>query len=1125
MFGYNTKRKLQRKTVISPYKRLSDGFSGSPIEQLISALAFLEIDEQEFRRIHTPGLKKERLLYKFLKKEFELAKQHADHQLQQELLDKSAKLAEQAYQIILESSLTTDHTSEYNAASVGLSELDIRKLYKTEIKAEIEAALSQSIYAIGNKDEGSEPGFKALEIKDIFLSLYNDYPDQQKRLEFLASQNVDIKNLHHFFAEKLPKYLVKLTYDEITQDGKIKPPLESLKQTQAVQNAYKKNETLGNIYTLVYQYAKTGSSADKNVEAVLEVLANDLARIYGMVVQKQVIYPSLYKNEFLQLMLKANWVDGASTLQPLAGGEKNDNYRVKPVIIQKNKIQYLSDNSIEHLAEYLPLFALIADRDAIGSLGQNKLCVDNTMVGIDFGHAFQKWILDSLTTDFQINDAEFKNYSVFYDYPRSDDIRGLIRIARLNGDKIDESILRSYGDEFYDEIQQIVPLADEQIYDDYIKKFTEFAKEFSESTEAHKNNKKCIEYIIAAVTKQKATLIKARKNILEKFSHYLKVEKNAVDLVANMEKLLAGRENTSLRSSNETVLLNHLRITHKNILKWDINVDADGKHTLAASFSSSSAAAKANTILEDWLQNNKSPKFKLKNNIIEFSFEKHELDSVYELFNENEIKLLYHANDYKLYQHYLNEEKFTKTLATLDEYGIIADLKATSETSYKLVIRKCTDKPVDTRFFALLQETLKITENDGELSITFDADELNSIHDDLNYVPKKFQAEIRQELEVQKQLDKIHKIQTIWQNEFKSTSDFFSLERDAAQHCFILNINKNTSQHLFFQQLKEQLESIERTDKNSEYYIVTDDQLSTLYDVLIKAHEIYKNVCAEQEQEKLRIMEEAKRQKEKEEAEELQQELTNIINQEMTDLALKKQQKRERDTKIEMDNQLNRFAIIQSEILSDKDKLLSKLTLGRNDQSSTFIFTIASDHDEPIFNAQITEKLATFEKNTNGSYLIPDKDLHILNSILCNYYERYDLNRAATLAHIQKNCELLIETISSLNKDLIRTPSSTLAFLKYPYNFYINMAPTAVQMKQVFATFLDSADMLTLENINKLQPLLLNRKKHITNLNKASYETEKNLLDKALGAITFLNEFSPEISSSVMQTRNKIAPK
>lgn len=715
-----------------------------------AALDYLELEENSFNRIHTKELKLETLQYRLGRKEFDIL---ANRSLDDPLIQRKLILATLAWQTLIQSSLITQHRSDYSPFSQGLHKLRTRTVY-TSTTDDVNDAMSRSVMNDGAINSGVEPKFRAILIKDPILHLMKEYPDATARWQFIAKYNGDIKRIAALFKEHLPTYVLKLTYPVLDRNNNVIPSAADLERSNTMQNLRQKLPVGFTVVLKTYQILKTRHIDDVNVEAVLEVLANDVARTFGMTVQSQELYPAQFQNAVSQLLLLGRWLTGSSTLggdsgAALTGGVAGDGCLAKPVLLPHQDIHHVSDASIAHLGEHLPLLLVQGDRDAIGSQGQNKLRVGNTLVGIDFGKAYQQSIVEQVTSQFQIgNEAirkEFKNYSIFDDTTRSEKMRGVIRLARLKGEVIAPAILASYGDDFKEQIYDLVPNADVSVFDDYLQYFTEIKQEFQGQDKLSKSNLVFCDKIIAAVTQARMRAIEARDQMIDKFRHYLQLPAQAVNLLENMERVMAGNTGTTLRSPDRHVLLQHLKQINPPVTHWNISIDK-ACYVCEASFKDAATAESAHRKLLAW--NTLQSKGKsalgttLSGNKLTVTFAQNKLAEISACFEEELIKKHQHPVDYQLQLNYQQEASLQALLSQLGRFNASATLgRHPSKDHYVLTIKPMPNQVITPALIKEL-EYYRLYDAKTTLPCEFKRNQLQTIMTNLNNALNKASMEV-----------------------------------------------------------------------------------------------------------------------------------------------------------------------------------------------------------------------------------------------------------------------------------------------------------------------------------------------------------------------------------------------
>ena len=546
-------------------------FNADPSEHFTWAFKHLNIDPERFARTSNfRELNQRHLQARYASEELSLIQKEAEFEISSEEAKLKLSYLDSAYAIVY-SVLTTPEI----AVSAYTPKSDYRYNKDSWGLTELEWYAAPPIDTVGReaKNEGVEPGFIATTIDDISLAVFISYPDKDKRRSYLRAQAGNIEALYEDLKTTVSKYLFKLDCKASFVWGNlIIPDLSAIKRTSAIRKLNEQQgDTVGLVGAIIFWLSKVSSFTTKNLEAVLENLANDLARAYGMEVQKQSLVRTKYENNgLLKLMLKAELFKDFTTLK-LAGNlpQTDGNYLVKEVSARSGV--YLSDDSIKNLAEYLFLFAvLLSDYDAFGSKGSNKLKSKNQLLGIDFGGAFRKEAINYIGNNLHVQHPDFKNYSVFYDRPRREMIRGLIKLAIISGRKLSRTVCESYGEDFYQETESLVPGMFKQIFNDYIYKFQELALEFTGIDLVSKDNRYCCEVIIQTLEQVRAEAMARIEKLLDKFKLYLSLEARLVDLCENFEKAFAGKEGCSLKSQDEKVLLNYLRLKKPLNITWSV---------------------------------------------------------------------------------------------------------------------------------------------------------------------------------------------------------------------------------------------------------------------------------------------------------------------------------------------------------------------------------------------------------------------------------------------------------------------------------------------------------------------------------------------------------------------------
>ena len=298
------------------------------------------------------------------------------------------------------------------------------------------------------------------------------------------------------FKHSADRHIVKLDYNEndrifcksAASAGKFMRP-----------ERIKIGRKMGQIYRL-----QTATTADKSsVGAVTEALANDLTRIARIPSQQLSIVRGRYSDGHPKLMLEAKFAEGYKDME---NGFIKDGQIVPP-----------NGKQVGRLGRYKAFFLVTADRDAVGSRGQNKGFTfgrngdPGTFFAIDPGHSLEgNGRFLEVNDNFSFKDTygfstkpRFKNFSVFDDDTRFSKFQGALDLRTLqqsgkindlfadyrNAFRVDEAGISAEEQslrvkinqeidkkekEFKDSMAKILHVADNQfkLYDDLALPFT-----------------------------------------------------------------------------------------------------------------------------------------------------------------------------------------------------------------------------------------------------------------------------------------------------------------------------------------------------------------------------------------------------------------------------------------------------------------------------------------------------------------------------------------------------------------------------------------------------------------------------------------------------------------------------
>ncbi len=204
--------------------------------------------------------------------------------------------------------------------------------------------------------------------------------------------------------------------------------------------------------------AKTRLEA--NQAALKETLATDLMQAMGIESQKARLVPGKYADGSLKLMVEAehmSMLDAAG--QKLSfrdfAGNLRDGILTRPVAGGPARE---SDPVVEGWGRNKILFLMMADRDAIGSRGDNKGRMGDTFAAIDPGHSLEGFMsFRNVHSDFSFDqpsnrNMRFKNFSMFDDSSYMEKMQGVRQLADTRKNGADMRVFDSYAAWLRDEL-------------------------------------------------------------------------------------------------------------------------------------------------------------------------------------------------------------------------------------------------------------------------------------------------------------------------------------------------------------------------------------------------------------------------------------------------------------------------------------------------------------------------------------------------------------------------------------------------------------------------------------------------------------------------------------------------
>ncbi|MBP3730347.1 MAG: hypothetical protein J6I40_02615, partial [Mailhella sp.] len=205
----------------------------------------------------------------------------------------------------------------------------------------------------------------------------------------------------------------------------------------------------------IYRLQTATTADDSSAGAVTEALANDLTRIAGIPSQELTIVRGQYSDGHPKLMLEAKFAEGYKDME--------NGY------IKDGQIEPPQGEKTEGLGRYKAFFLVTADRDAVGSRGQNKGFIKgkdgqpSTFFAIDPGHS-----LEGNARFLEVNDnfffkdtygastkPRFRNFSVFDDDTRFAKFQGALDLRTLKNSGKIEKLFKDYRKAFDPEEKDI----------------------------------------------------------------------------------------------------------------------------------------------------------------------------------------------------------------------------------------------------------------------------------------------------------------------------------------------------------------------------------------------------------------------------------------------------------------------------------------------------------------------------------------------------------------------------------------------------------------------------------------------------------------------------------------------
>ena len=306
----------------------------------------------------------------------------------------------------------------------------------------------------------------------------------------------------------------------------------------------------------VYYHRRVTTADKASIGAVSEAFANDLTRLLGVPAQDLTLVRGQYSDGHPKIMLEAKFAEGYHDFED---GFIEDGRTV---------------GNVEALGKFKAIFLALADRDAIGSHGQNKGVINGKFFAIDPGHSLEgsgaklaiKDNLSFVDTDFRSSvkvidhfTKRFRNYTVFDDDTRFAKMQGVLKLREMctghpNAiDKLSEDYKAAFNPN-----EVGIPAEEKAIRQQTCEQITSMTTEFQNQ----------VARIIDICDDQLKLYDALGENEATK-----PLQEGAIETIENLEKLTSP---TTWMSKEGKVELKHLSVTEKTRIPWTAQKDDHG---------------------------------------------------------------------------------------------------------------------------------------------------------------------------------------------------------------------------------------------------------------------------------------------------------------------------------------------------------------------------------------------------------------------------------------------------------------------------------------------------------------------------------------------------------------------
>ena len=392
--------------------------------------------------------------------------------------------------------------------------------------------------ADGSQPQGAQLTNLAKLKKDCFVPLRDAVMTYST-----TAKNIDPNSQLPVFKHFTERHILKLDYNEGDRTSFDFAPKDS-------QFMLPERVIVKNWYGAGYRAFRLTTPDKASIGAASEALANDITRLLKVPAQDLTLVRGKYSDGHPKIMLEAKFAEGYKDLDT--------------IYIEDGHIK--ADVNAAPLGQFKAIFLALADRDAIGSHGQNKGLIGDpndktqqkTFFAIDPGHSLEGngknlEIRDDLSFRETTFRKHFHNFSVFDDDTRFNKLQGVIRLRDL----------RASG-------------AIRNLFDDYRKAFNPNEPGISDAEknirrQMQANFDKMQNELTIQIGKITGACYK-QLQLYDALNGNATMQEGAINAIENLEKLTSP---TTWMSKEGKVELKHLSIPQETRIPWTAEKNGD----------------------------------------------------------------------------------------------------------------------------------------------------------------------------------------------------------------------------------------------------------------------------------------------------------------------------------------------------------------------------------------------------------------------------------------------------------------------------------------------------------------------------------------------------------------------